>query len=118
MFEVRPLNLHSLGDRPVEPAGRVVIEEDQRLGPAGDEVVDAHRHEVYADRVVTVQGLGDLKLGAYAVRGSHQILPSGAVSLRGEEPGEAADRGGPLLDVVDEGVRLVDVYPGLLNRSK
>ena len=40
------------GDRDVEPLADVVVEEEQRLGALHQDVVDAHRDEVDADRVV------------------------------------------------------------------
>ena len=57
-------------------AGGDVVGHEQRLGPADDEVVDDHRHEVDADRVVLVQCLRDDDLGADAVgRGREQRAP-------------------------------------------
>ena len=44
-----------------------VVKEEQGLGADGHHVVHAHGHEVLAHRVVTVQQLGDGKLGAHAV---------------------------------------------------
>ena len=44
-----------------------VIKEEKRLGPAGDYVVDAHRHQVDAHIVVAAVGLSQLKLGANPV---------------------------------------------------
>ena len=45
------------------PAGDV-IQELHRSGAADDEVVDAHRDQVYADRVVATELLCDQKLGS------------------------------------------------------
>ena len=43
---------HARGDVDVERAGREVVEEEQRLGAGDEHVVDAHRDEIDADRVV------------------------------------------------------------------
>ena len=56
----------------IEPAGREVVEEEQRLGALHDEVVDAHRDEVDADRLVPAGGDRDLELGADPVGGRDQ----------------------------------------------
>ena len=56
----------------VEPAGREIVEEEQRLGALHDQVVDAHRHQVDADRVVQAGLDGELQLGADAVGGGDQ----------------------------------------------
>ena len=68
-----------------------VVEHEQRLGAADDEVVDDHADEVLADGVVLVHGLGDRQLGADAVgRGGQQRLGV-AAEVDGEEPGEATE---------------------------
>jgi hypothetical protein len=71
-------------------AGDVVLEE-QRLGTAGDQVVDDHGHQVDADRVVPVQRPGEGDLGTDAVgRGGEQRT----AVLRGverEQTGEATE---------------------------
>src|SRR4029079_803200 len=46
---------HLGGDVDVELAARVVIEEEQRLRALHEYIVDAHCHEIDADRVVTVE---------------------------------------------------------------
>ena len=51
----------------VEPPDRDVVEEEQRLGAAADDVVGAHRDEVEADRVVAAERRGDRGLRADAV---------------------------------------------------
>ena len=58
--------------RDVELAGREVVEEEERLGALHDQVVDAHRDEVDADRVVLAGVDRDLELGADAVGGGDQ----------------------------------------------
>src|SRR5690606_37789640 len=47
----------------VEFAGGVVVEEEQRLGTADHQVVDAHGHQVLADAVVLVQVQRQAQLG-------------------------------------------------------
>ncbi len=59
-------------DRAVEPAGRVIIEEEQGLGALHDEIVDAHGDEVDADRVVESRFDRDFDLGADAVIGGDE----------------------------------------------
>ena len=48
----------------VERADRDVVEEEERLGAGAGDVVDAHGHEVDADRVEAVGLVGDHRLGA------------------------------------------------------
>ena len=68
-----------------------VVEQEQRLGAAGHQVVDDHRDQVDADRVVDVHLLRDDQLGADAVgRGGEQRLLV-LVHVEPEQPGEAAD---------------------------
>ncbi len=79
-------------------ADRDVVEERERLGPAADDVVGAHRHEVDADRVEASERGGDRGLGPDPVgRGDQQRL---AVARRdpdrATEPAEAADDLGPM----------------------
>ena len=73
------------------PAGDVVGHE-QGPGPDHDDVVDDHAHQVLADGVVDVEGLGDGDLGAHSVGGGGQ--QGAAVVAQGgdvHEPGEASD---------------------------
>ena len=51
----------------IEPAAGIVVEEEQRLGALDHDVVDAHRHQVDADRVGNARLDRDLELGADAV---------------------------------------------------
>ena len=53
------------------PQGHIV-QEEQRLCPLRQHVVDAHRHGVYAYGVVLVQRERNLQLGAHAVGAAHQ----------------------------------------------
>ena len=63
---------HPLGDADVELAGGEVVEEEQRLGAGHGHVVDAHRDQVDADRVVAPGQERELQLGADAVGARHQ----------------------------------------------
>ena len=74
----------------VELAGREVVEEEQRLGALHDDVVDAHRDEVDADRVVDAGLERDLELGADAVGAGDQDRVLEARRLEVEQPAEAA----------------------------
>ena len=87
-------------------AHRNVVLEEQRLGAADHEVIDAHGDQVDADGVVLVHRLGDGELRAHAVRTSsengllvlaqleqtgktaeaaHDLRAGGALGVRGEE---------------------------------
>ena len=60
--------LDDLGDDlRLEPAGRDVVEEEERARPLDQDVVDAVRHQVVADRPVDSRGEGDLELGPDSV---------------------------------------------------
>ena len=76
-----------LGD---DMADRDVVDERERLRPAADHVVGAHRDEVDADRVEALERRGDGGLGPDPVgRGDEQRL---AVAGRdGEGPAEPAE---------------------------
>ena len=63
------------GDGDVELAAGEVVEEEQRLGALDQDVVDAHRDEVDADRVVAVERERELELGADAV-GARRPAPA------------------------------------------
>ena len=105
------------GDGDVETLADVIVEEEQRLGALHENVVDAHRDEVDADRVVARERERELELGPDAVgaRDEHRL----AIALRQlDERAEAADAGEhfgtqrPLrerLDALDQRVACVDV---------
>ena len=82
---------HNGGDllRHVLPAGDVV-QEEERLGPADDHVVDAHGHAVDAHSVVLVLVKGQLELGAHAVGAGHQHGLLHALHVQLEQPAKAA----------------------------
>ena len=63
-----------------------VVEEEERLGPAAQGVVDAHGHQVDADRIVAAQGHGHLELRAHAVgaRDQHGVFVMPGEKLVGE----------------------------------
>jgi len=111
-----------LPDRRVDPTGRVVVEEEQRFGALDDEIVDAHRHQVDADRVVDAGVDCDLELGADAIIGRHQQRVVEARGLQIEDAAEATDFGvgararrgtHQRLDRLDEGIAAADVDAGL-----
>ena len=74
----------------VEMAGGVVVEEEQRLGALDDDVVDAHRHQVDADRVVDAGLDRHLELGADAVGARNQDGVLETCRLEVEQAAEAA----------------------------
>jgi hypothetical protein len=106
-------------DANVEPLADEVIQKEERLGSLDQDVVDAHRDQVDADRVVPVERERKLELRADAVgaRDQHRL----AVLLRDlYERAEAADSGqdlgaqrapGERLDRLDERVARIDVDP-------
>ena len=63
---------------------RNIIKEYERLGTRTDDVVDAHRHAVDADRVVQAGEESNLQLGANTVGTAHEnrIGNSGQIRLR------------------------------------
>ena len=56
-----------LDDGGIEPTDADVVEEEQRVGALDGDVVDAHGHEVDADRVEPAGRLGHLQLRADTV---------------------------------------------------
>ena len=101
-----------------------VVEEEQRDGAAGGDVVDAHRDEVDADGVEPADAAGDLDLGAHAVGAGHEHGVLEARQAHGAaEPAEAAEDERvlralqPLLHELDGAVARLDVDPGLLVRE-
>ena len=109
-------------DLRIELAGGVVVEEQQRLGALHDQVVDAHRHEIDADRRMQPALDRDLDFGADAVIGRDQDRIAEAGGLEVKQPAEPADLGiGPRpargahqrLDLVDHRIAGIDVDAGL-----
>ncbi len=80
---------HVLG---LELADGHVVQEEQRLGARGQDVVRAHGHQVDAHRVVLAGQLGHLELRAHAVGAAHQQRVVHVLGRRdGEQAAEAAD---------------------------
>ena len=107
-----------LGDH---AADHEVVEEEERHGAAGGDVVDAHRHEVDADGVEPADAAGDLDLGADAVgAGDEDGVLEPRQAHGAAEPAEAAEDERvlralqPLLHELDGAVARVDVDAGLL----
>ena len=105
-------------------ADHEVVEEEQRDGAAGGDVVDAHRDEVDADGGESADTAGDLDLGAHAVGAGHQYGVLEARQAHGAaEPAEAAEDERvlralqPLLHELDGEVARLDVDAGLLVRE-
>ena len=114
---------HNLcGGLDVELAGGVVVQEEQRLGAAHHQVVDAHGDQVDADAVVLVQVQCQAQLGAHAVGAGDQyrLLVAGRDLAEGAKTAQAAhDFGarsalGDALDAFDQCFTGVDVYTGVL----
>ena len=103
----------------LELADGDVVEEEQRLGALGGDVVHAHRHQVDADGGEAARGLGDEGLGAHPVGGGHEHRIAVAALVEGEQPAEPADvahhlgpegRAHPVLDTGDGLVAGADAY--------
>ena len=105
----------------VELAGGEIVEEEQRLGALGEDVVDAHGHEVDADGGVRPVVDGDLELGAHAVvRGDEdRVVEAGGLQI--EQAAETTEVGvragtsrrpGQRLDGLDQRLARVDVDAG------
>ncbi len=102
----------------VEDADRQVVEEEEGFGAVGEDVVDAHSHQVDADAAVAAHGLGQAQLGADTVRPRHQDRVAVAGEVEPEEGPESSQPVEPLgpsgrlcgrPDAFNEGCSLVDV---------
>jgi hypothetical protein len=110
-----------LGDADFQVAGGEVVEEEQGLGAAHDQVVGVHGHQVDAHGVVLVQHERELELGAHAVGARHQqrvLVALGQAAQAGEaaQVGQHLGAHGALdvaLDALDQGVARVDVDTGV-----
>ena len=80
-----------LGDVGREPAGREVVEEEERPRALHQDVVDAVVDEVLADRVVAVRQERDLQLGADAVGARDQHRVARSPRLEAEQAAERSD---------------------------
>ena len=76
-----------------------VVQEEQRLCSAADDVVDAHGNAVYAYGVVLAEDLRYALLGAHAVGAGDQYRLLHALNVRGEQPAEASYSGDHAGDV-------------------
>ena len=103
----------------IELAGREIIKEKQWLGALNDQIVDAHRDEVDADRVVHPAFDCDHQLGADAVVGGNQNRVAIAGPLQVEQAAEATEIGigagtaGALdegLDGLDQTIAGIDIH--------
>ena len=112
----------ALGHVDGQLAGRVIVEEEQRLRALHDDVVGAHRDQVLADPVVQAGVDREPKLGADAVRArnQHGALPaSRGISIMAPKPPMPASTSGRMragharLDALDEFFAGVDVDAGI-----
>ena len=112
----------ALRDVDLQAPGRVVVEEEDRLGALHDDVVRAHCNQVDADRVVTAGLDREAQLGADAVgAGDHDRLPKSVQGYldEGAKSAEAAKHFRAhralhgRLDALDELVARVDVHAGV-----
>ena len=77
----------------IELAAGEIVEEEQRLGALGEQVVDAHGDEIDADGGMQAGVDGNLELGADAVVGGNEdrVLEAGGLEI--EQRAEAAEIG-------------------------
>ena len=109
----------------VELAAGEIIEEKQRLGALHQDVIDAHRDQVDADRVVPVQLERQLQLGAHAVgaRHQHRLLVFLADFKQRAEAADAAHHAfahralGKRLDRFDQRIAGIDIDTGIAVRK-
>ena len=101
-----------------ELAGREVVQEQQRLGPLADQVVDAHGDEVDADRIHQTGVDGDPELCPDPIGRGDQNgvgIPGGPQIEQRPEPAKRVQRPGPRgrcrggLDALDQRVAGGDV---------
>jgi hypothetical protein len=95
----------------VQFAGGVIVQEHERLGALGREIVHAHGDEIDADRLVAPAFDGDLELGADAVGGGQEdriLEASGLGSKTAANPPRAASAPG----------RAVDFAAGLIRSTR
>src|SRR5262245_13862736 len=113
---------HAFRDIDGQPAGRVVIEEEQRLRALHDDVVRAHGDEVLSYAVVQAGVDREPELGADAVgaRDQHRALPAALGNLdHRAEAADAREDFGTLracdarLDALDEFLAGIDVDAGI-----
>jgi len=112
---------HFGGHVDLEPLAHVIIEEEKRLRALNQNIVDAHCHQVDADRVVLAEREGQFKLGANAIGSGDQDRLAKALGQL-DQCAKAADACqhfgsqrslGVGLDVLHQPVTGVDVDAGL-----
>ena len=74
-----------------EFARRQIVEEEEGLGALNNDIVDAHRHQIDADRIVLVHHEGDLELGADTIGRRDQSRLLVLSSVQREETAKAAE---------------------------
>ena len=79
---------HALGDSWIELARGDVIEKEEGLGPVGDEIVDAHGHQIDPHRFVTTRRDGHHELRAHPVGARDE---NGIAKARGLEVEQRAE---------------------------
>lgn len=92
-----------------------VIEEEQRLSPATQGVVDTHRHQVDADRLVVAHGARHLELCAHPVGARDQdwvLVVSGEEAIGEVEAKQAGEPVGQGYDAGTEGPAQESRQPG------
>src|SRR2546425_4404113 len=82
---------HLLDDIRVHPTHAQVVEEEERLGAAGQNVVDAVVHDIRPHRGMDSHGKGDFQLRAHAVGARDQHRFSPAVTVKRKQGAEPAD---------------------------
>src|SRR5271166_1407770 len=106
--------------------GREIVQEEQRLGALHHQIVDAHRHQIDANRIVQSGLDGQLQLGAHPVGGGNQDRVGEARRLRVEQGTEAAQptqhagaAGGPCqrLDRLHQRLARIDIDARLAVRQ-
>ncbi len=111
------------GELCVERADRDVVEEEERLCAAGEDVVRAHGDQIDANRLVPAQQLREPEFGAHAVGPAHEYRVAHLLERRSaEQPAKAADvaddlaavrRADGVADEVDRARSLGGVHTGV-----
>ena len=105
-------------DIDIQFAGGVVIQEEQRFSALHDNIVDAHRDQIDADGVMTLQVHGQTQLGADAIGAGNQYRLF-VTGWQRDQRAKAAKTGhhfrtagtvGHMLDALNEGVACFDIH--------
>ena len=105
---------HLFRDADVQlPAGEV-IQEEERPCPTAQKVIDVHRDQVDAHRVVLVGEEGHFQFCADPVCAADQLRLFHSVHGKREEAGKAADHGRHLLNPVHQSIAGINVHSGFL----